>query len=535
MDTRKIHVRALSTISGIMQFEHEVQNLYFLGLEDFEGKIYISLESDEYSNSGIELTNNTFIIGQPMTSFNTTYTCQLYGVVGDGEKIKLSRRFRIIIDKSNDITGESYDYPIDPNIKNAINLYIDQKEKDIDDYVGQVIDRIPSDYTSLEKASYNAYPTLPETGNPIYFDDGAEDIPVKELIVNLEPKQEGEGDPSPTNTRQISGYDGVTVKRCGKNLLQWTRDIGFVYTKNGVTFTVNSDYSVSVVGTATANADLSFARCETLPNGVLCLNGAPSAACQMRWNVTGNTGADVGNGSTATKKPSDNGNIWIRVLSGETVNAVVYPMVRFDGTDSTYEPPNYDEYSVSFPTNVGTVYGGTLNMTTGELVVDKYLLHVDESKIPDNYIHFDVLTNNARIGNLLLDTHFNAPSAMYDSSVAKTGAVSNWSVERSRGYSTDATGFYFSSNRAFYLYCEKSIFTSQDATGFKQYLASNPLYICYPLAMPVTCQLSPTEISTLLGNNTFSSDGVIDLKYRADTTKVIEKLTNAIISMGGNV
>lgn len=149
METRQLHVRDLSTVRGIQQYEHCVQSIFFLGLEDFEGTIYLSIESDEF-NEDIALTNNTFIIGQPMTKFNTTYTCQIYGIVGTGTKIQLSKQFRMMIDKSNNISGEAGEYPIDPNLVNGIDQYVTQKEADIDDYVEQVIDSIPSDYTELE-------------------------------------------------------------------------------------------------------------------------------------------------------------------------------------------------------------------------------------------------------------------------------------------------------------------------------------------------------------------------------------------------
>lgn len=154
MEIRQIHTRDLSTVTGIQQFEHAVQSIYFLGLEDFEGTIYISIESDDYSNEAIPLTNNTFIIGQPMTLYNTTYICQIYGVLNDGEKIQLSKRFRLIVDKSNDIQGDSSQYPIDPNFTNGIIEFMDeQKEQaqaEIDSYTDTVIESIPSDYTELE-------------------------------------------------------------------------------------------------------------------------------------------------------------------------------------------------------------------------------------------------------------------------------------------------------------------------------------------------------------------------------------------------
>ena len=152
METRQIHVRDLSTVTGIQQYEHCVQSIFFLGLEDFEGSIYLSIESDKFSEN-VALTNNTFIIGQPMTKFNVTYTCQIYGIVGTGEKIQLSKQFRMMIDKSNTISGEAGEYPIDPNIINGIDQYITTQvsiaEADIASYGQQTIDSIPSDYTGL--------------------------------------------------------------------------------------------------------------------------------------------------------------------------------------------------------------------------------------------------------------------------------------------------------------------------------------------------------------------------------------------------
>lgn len=405
MDTRKIHVRALSTISGIMQFEHEVQNIYFLGLEDFEGEVFISIESEEYSNEAVPLANNTFIIGQPMTIYNTTYTCQIYGVLNDGEKIQLSKRFRLIVDKSNDIQGDSEEYPVDPNFENSIIEFVNEQKSGIATYTDDKIDAIqatgdaviasiPSDYSTLEQATYNAYPTQSESGNPIYIDDGARDIPIKDLTIKIEPKQSGEGDPSPTNVRPISGHDSINVIRTGKNVIPWTRTIGEVYNRNGITFTVNADYSVTVNGTATANADFIIARTENLPNGTIYISGGQSNNLQIRSNVS-YVPADVGNGATWRKEPSDDGNMWIRVLNGATVDAVVYPMAQIDGTNIYSAPRNKVSHTIALPT---TCYGGKLDITTGLLTVDRYYMHVDPTKIPDNYIHFDVLTNNARVG-----------------------------------------------------------------------------------------------------------------------------------------
>ena len=42
-------------------------------------------------------------------------------------------------------------------------------------------------------------------------------VPLKSLKVNFNPIQEGDGDPSPSNIRAISGWTGLNVFHTGKN------------------------------------------------------------------------------------------------------------------------------------------------------------------------------------------------------------------------------------------------------------------------------------------------------------------------------
>ena len=62
----------------------------------------------------------------------------------------------------------------------------------------------------------------------------------------------------------------------------------------------------------------------------------------------------------------------------------------------------------------------------------------------------------------------------------------------------------------------------------------------YPIATPTTVQLTKQQVTTLLGlNNIWADSGEVSVVYTADTKLYIDKkfetLTNAIISMGGNV
>ena len=76
---------------------------------------------------------------------------------------------------------------------------------------------------------------------------------LKECKCEFEPVQSGSGDPSPTNVRPISGWTGAKVSRTGKNIIYPTYESR---TQNNVTFTVNSDGSITTTtdGTASASA-----------------------------------------------------------------------------------------------------------------------------------------------------------------------------------------------------------------------------------------------------------------------------------------
>lgn len=194
---RKFDVNNVHKITGIQQYEHNVQSIQFVGL-NYTGDAYIVLENDSYNadteiegyNNTIPLTNYTLVIGQPMTYYSGVFNCQLFGETtsnGETTKFEISPVFQIVIDKSLK-QGEETQYPIDPNIKIGIDEYANDV---VEVLLGDLREDIQEEIKESEQKAYNIYPCLTEEGNPIYFDDGAEDIPVKELIVNLEPKQEG--------------------------------------------------------------------------------------------------------------------------------------------------------------------------------------------------------------------------------------------------------------------------------------------------------------------------------------------------------
>jgi hypothetical protein len=69
-----------------------------------------------------------------------------------------------------------------------------------------------------------------------------------------------------------------------------------------------------------------------------------------------------------------------------------------------------------------------------------------------------------------------------------------------------------------------NIYEINDLATFKTYLASHNLQICYPLANPLTYQLTSQQINTLVGvNNVWSEQGDIELSYHIPITNLLVK------------
>lgn len=234
---------------------------------------------------------------------------------------------------------------------------------------GDELTGLKNDFTQLEdkvEDAYNAYVVETEAGSIASFTDGADDVPVKDLTVAIEPVQSGSGDPSPSNVRPISGWTGANV-------------------------TVNDE-----------------------------------------------------------------------VLS------------------------------INWETEAGTVYGGTLDVTTGVLTVDTTRYKFTGSE---------------------------AYTQLSGSVAIKTGLVLKSTGD---GYCTDFEFNGTGSTNFIYL---KTTLTAED---LKTYMGNHDVYAVVVLAQAQTYQLTAHEVSTILGqNNIFADTGNVTVQYRADTKLYIDKVLNA--------
>lgn len=179
---------------------------------------------------------------------------------------------------------------------------------------------------------------------------------------------------------------------------------------------------------------------------------------------------------------------------------------------TSYEPYQGDTYNI--PLNQ-TVYGGTLDVTTGVLTVDKgavdlgSLTWIYESAVPRFY-----------------STGINSLVKRPPNNVVVIGAISSayTEVTFNQLYTTQKANGSFALGNTGTLSIINTAYTN--ASTFKT--AMSGVYIVYPLATPQTYQLTPTQVTTLLGhNNMWADSGEVEVKYLADTSLYIQKLTGS--------
>ena len=186
--------------------------------------------------------------------------------------------------------------------------------------------------------------------------------------------------------------------------------------------------------------------------------------------------------------------------------------LNYPSSDTSYHSHIKEVKTISWESEAGTVYSGTLNVTTGELIVNsKYVTFnsltwytnnlngaqqfysvLDDSVVPPN--------NNTVLSGLYCDSYLVvAANTVYtDTSVGNKVSINTGNALQIRDY---------------------SVTTLED---FKE--KSKNFVLVYPLANPEVYQLSPEEVKTLLGvNNIYADTGNVSVTYRADVDLYIAK------------
>lgn len=384
------------------------------------------------------------------------------------------------------------------------------------------------------------------SGNPATFTDGSNGIAMKSVSVGIEPVQD------------LHGYEYSWVGGVGKNKLPLVlADIkaantrgtwsGNSCTLNGVVVTVMFDADGNITGFSATRTGQSSSNCDfIIPIGIdvdgMAVNGCPSGGSESTYCIVTGTSSsrsalDYGSGSTingATDRAI------LRIVSGYNANNVIFrPMIRLSTvTDATFVPysnicpisgwdsvkvyrganqTTYDTYSISI-TSAGTVYGGTLDVTTGELVVDRKRITVGGV----DWVYRTTGSYSPYFYTAVNDVKFEGSPDTYKYTIlsdsyrtVQRNGLSNTGLICCDGNQTEIIQIQVKDERY------------SNVTDFKTSMADSK--IVYLLKNPLTYTLTPSQITSLLGTNHVWADcGEISCEYVADTKLYIDKIVASL-------
>ena len=393
--------------------------------------------------------------------------------------------------------SDKYTTPVVDNTLTQAGAAADAKK------TGDEIGAIKNDLSEKADKSeaLSAYIVETETGSIASFSDGADDVPVKDLTVAIEPVQSGSGDPSPSNVRPISGWTGANVTACGVNIFNPDSSTyeTFDLTGQGAYRYGHAYPSGTYTIIYTGTKDYFFYRVPTkdLSDRGVTVNIAPN--------------------STTTVTVDNSHMLWVFTQSAD--NPASDLMVAL-GTETVFKTFQGETYEVDWTTEAGTVYGGTLDVTTGVLTVDRAYL-TNAQLVASSWL-------TAGRGAYAASASYELPNNSSSSFVNPKLLATALPTKSQDGlYSTpNALGIaQWWGNRFAIRLADSNISTE---TAFKEKLAENGTHVVYPLATPQTYQLTPQEVSTILGrNNIFADCGNVTVQYRADTKLYIDKVLSA--------
>lgn len=356
------------------------------------------------------------------------------------------------------------------------------------------------------------------SGQPATFPDGS-DNPLEACNVDITPVQD------------LHGYDKPWAGGAGKNLLNdSTVDIG---TYSGVTVSKNSKGQFILNGTATANNSVNVGSC-TLPAGSYSLNGMTTIGTANTfflniaptWSGSNNFNLYSGDyNGTPIKERSYIVRIYWR--NGTVFNNTVFePMIRKSTDSDTFEPysnicPISGHSSVTVTVSDGetsttkttalgqTVYGGQLNVLTGELTIDRvYLKLTSDLFTAFNNTLKAGFTDGNYLGQHIMACNALAPSYSY-STVTDTISVrtQDGRIIAVPSWASECT----------------------DLASFKTAYANQTELEVVHTITPQTVQLTPREVNSLLGQNNISADtGDITVVYVRDLNSCISNIISRI-------
>ena len=350
---------------------------------------------------------------------------------------------------------------------------------------------------------------LEASGEVVTISDGAA-RPALSLVSQISAVQKGTGDPTPDNIRPIVGWDALTLTRSGRNMLDPAAivqvQISTDETRWGMQYTRPGTYALHA-NVAGGDADYVYAR------------------------VTDSSGAAVGDtmylvaGSaikayTVTLEAGQTLTVWyVRDLDQATAaECLARTQVQVEmGSRTAYVPGQSTDITAALPE---TVYGGSLDWTTGVLTVTHELVTLDGGRTG-----FVTTVNSAGFVNAYFD---------YSGGWVTEGMKVSHFHYLNKSIADVTEESFLAVDGSLYLRIARERLggeTWEDVNAYlrEQVAAGTPVQVLHRLKEPRTVQLDTQTLALLRGENRIWSEaGASAVGYIADTKIYIDNAVAAI-------
>ena len=313
------------------------------------------------------------------------------------------------------------------------------------------------------------------------FSDGADDVPLSELTVDIEAWQEGSGEPSPSNERAIHGWTECNLSRCGVNLWDEEYQLGEI-NSSGV-----------LVPDSTHIASTNYIR--VAPNTIYTLVGIRAQIGAYDNNkaflgIINNSYIGTNGGTTNFTTPN---NCYYLLFNGASSYGTTYNndiSINYPATDTEYHAHDGGTDTIDL---TETVYGGTLNVATGLMTVEKAIVDMGT-------INFSNYQSPAKFVYVLMP-FFKSSSLLICSQYKQ---IARADIGYAEPYDDSVIGVGMDGK---YLFVKDVNRIS--SSGIQSSL--NNVKLVFELSTPETIQLTPTQVRTLLGaNNIYADTGNVE-------------------------
>ena len=357
------------------------------------------------------------------------------------------------------------------------------------------------------------------SGSVVHFEDGI-DKPLSELRIGIQAVQNLNGYDEPWTAGARNLFDAASISDDNHYIkandggfgtastagVLW-RSTDYIPVTPGDVLYFGEDIPVTTsAGTAFYNSSKVYV--SGLSDGNLANAGGlatvPANAAYMRHSFRIDSGYNTGWQNELYITLASNAHEWVPYenicpIAGYT-GAVIYR----SGED-TNTP---DEFHVSWQTEAGTVYGGSLDVTTGVLTVDHAYKQFDGT---------ETWTKGTTNGS----NYFFCKIGELNSGVNDSGICSHYAAADIRGVTSDIGQRVVNSSGGDFRLCVRpEDYESYTKDTFKSWVAEQaqkgtPLEIMWELAVPQIYQISPIQISALVGvNHIWASTGeILSLTY----------------------